>query len=361
MATQQALIIPSPKAPFTLVSDQPIPVPGPGEVRLKVLSVGLNPMDWGRREYNMLMGAYPSVIGSDIAGVVEEVGEGVQEFAEGDEVFVGSMEGGFQQYCVVPAATVIRKPKNITFDQAASFPITCPTAAVGLFAQGPIGLALNPSFSWDKPQQGQSGLVIGAGTSTGQFDAPAAVQFLKFLGFTRIVAYASKAHFSYLKELGATECIDRGDVPLEALSAAVSSKVNVAYDATPVGALDAAYDSVLDGGKVTTVRPQAVLSGDRDPQKRGITVVNCFGFYAGPEIVKPLGDPAHWAATVEHTKFGKHFIRELPKAIEKGAIVPNRVEILQKGLAGIPDALERMKTGSVSGVKLVAHPQDSIA
>ncbi|KAJ7917197.1 hypothetical protein B0H13DRAFT_1995632, partial [Mycena leptocephala] len=277
-------------------------------------------------------------IGADIVGVVDEVGEGVDGFAKGDEVLAAAIEGGFQQYCTLPAATLIRKPKNTSFDEAATFPITFPTAAVGLFAAAPIGLGLNPSYSWDKPQQGESGLVIGAGTSTGQF----AVQLMKFLGFTRIVVYASKVHFEYLKELGATECIDRGEVPIEAL---------VVYDTA--GALDAAYDSVVDGGKVTTVNPRAKT----EREGRGVTLVHCFGFYVGPEIIPPIGDPAHWSAVAEHTTFGKLLIKELPKMLEKGVIVV----FLPKGLAGIPDALERMKAGGVSGVKLVAHPQEPTA
>ncbi|KAF7343791.1 GroES-like protein [Mycena sanguinolenta] len=347
-ATQQALIIPSPKAPF-VIGPRPIPVPAKGQVRLKLLSVGLNPLNSVQHEFDVFISEYPAVIGADFAGVVDEVGEDVVGFSKGDEVFGQALNGGFQQYTTVPTAILIRKPKNITFDDAASFPATFPTACVGLFAQAPIGLALNPSFSWDRPQQGESALVIGGGTSTGQF----AVQLLKFLGFTRIVVYASKVHFYYLKQLGATECIDRADVPLEKL--VVKPPVKVVYDATFTGALDAAYDSVVDGGKVTTVRPEAKT--ERDP--RSITLVHCFGFYVGPDVMEPIGDPAHWHASVEHTIFGKRIIEELPKMVEHGVIVPNRIEVLPNGLAGIPDALERMKAGGVRGVKVIAHPQES--
>ncbi|KAJ6503877.1 GroES-like protein [Mycena sanguinolenta] len=347
--TQQALIIPSPKAPF-VVGPRPIPASGKGEVRLKLLSVGLNPLNVQQHQFGLNIPEYPAVIGADLAGVVDEIGEGVVGFAKGDEVFGQAVNGGFQQYTTGPAATLIRKPKNISFDEVASFPITFPTACVGLFAQAPIGLALNPSFSWDKPQQGESALVIGGGTSTGQF----ALQLLKFLGFTRIVVYASKVHFEYLKQLGATECIDRGDVPVEKL--VVKPPVKVVYDATFTGALDAAYDSLVDGGKVATVHPGA------KPERaaRGITLVHCFGIYA-PEVLAPVRDPAHGHAFVEYAVFGKHIIEELPKMLEKGVIVPNRIEVLPNGLAGIPDALERMKAGGVSGVKLIAHPQESAA
>ncbi|KAJ7917195.1 chaperonin 10-like protein [Mycena leptocephala] len=333
MSTQQALIIPSPKAPFKLGQRQ-VPVPGKGEVRLKIMAVGLNPMNWAQHEFDFLIFEYPAVIGADIAGVVDEVGEGVDGFSKGDEVFVQALSGGFQQYCILPAVILIHKPKNVSFDEVATFPITFTTAAVGLFAQAPIGLGLNPSYSWDKPQQGESGLVIGGGTSTGQF----AVQLMKFLGFTRIVVYASKVHFEYLKELGATEYIDRGEVPIEAL--VVSPPVTVVYDATHTGALDAAYDSVVDGGKVTTATTRTSLfsrstrplesSSSRATKDAGEGCDRGTGFF--------------FCFTLRH---GLHTFQ------------PNRIEVLPKGLAGIPEALERMKAGGVSGVKLVAHPQES--
>lgn len=142
---------------------------------------------------------------------------------------------------------------------------------------------------------------------------------MKFLGFTRIVAYASKVHFPYLTQLGATECIDRASTPIEAL--VLSPPVKVVYDVTFTGALDAAYDCVAAGGKVTTVRPQAKFSGERDAAKKGLSVVHCFGFYAGPDVIKPIGDPAHFPAVKEHTEFGKLMIRELPGMIEKGVVV----------------------------------------
>jgi NADPH:quinone reductase-like Zn-dependent oxidoreductase len=63
----------------------------------------------------------------------------------------------------------IQIPENTSPDEAATFPIAFTTAAVGLFAAAPIGLGLNPNFSWDKPHQGESALVIGAATSVGQF------------------------------------------------------------------------------------------------------------------------------------------------------------------------------------------------
>ncbi|KAJ7098715.1 chaperonin 10-like protein [Mycena belliarum] len=338
---QQAIILPSARAPFALGS-RGVPAPAKGEVLIKILSAGLNPMSWSvsrmQRDYNFLIpDEFPTVLGSDLAGVVEALGEGVEGFAKGDRVFAQSLSGAFQQYFALPAAALIRIPESTTFDEAATFPITFATACVGLLAPAPIGLALNPTFSWDKPQQGESALVIAAATSVGQF----AIQLLRFLGFTRIVAYASKAHFSYLTQLGATACIDRAEVPLDALPAhpALTPPVKVVYDT--IGQLNTAYDCVSEGGCVATSLPHAAL----DREGKNITLVRVQGYYVGPD----------------HTAFGRLIIKNLPEMLEKGVVVPNRVEVLPNGLAGIVDGLERMKKGGVSGVKLVAHPQDPVA
>ncbi|KAJ7126157.1 chaperonin 10-like protein [Mycena epipterygia] len=349
---QQAIIVPSPKAPF-LLAPRDIPSPGKGEVLMKIMSVGLNPFNWAQREFNMMIDEFPAVLGNDVAGVVEALGEGVEGFKKGDKIFAQVHDGGFQQYTTLPASIVIRIPENASFDEVATFPITFTTACVGLFAPAPIGIGLNPTFSWDKPQQGESALVIGGGTSVGQF----AIQLFKFLGFTRIVVYASKVHFDYFEKLGATECIDRAAVAIDSL-ATVISPVKVVYDATFTGALNAAYDCALDGGSVVTARPG--LKWDRVGKK--VTLVNVMGYYAGPDII-PVKDnvPAFIARQPEHTTFGKLIIKNLPEMLAKGVMTANRCEVLPNGLAGIPPALERMQKGGVSGVKLVAHPQDTAA
>ncbi|KAJ6560472.1 GroES-like protein [Mycena capillaripes] len=350
--SQRAIVVQSPKAPFSLASTD-IPSPAAGEVLVKVMSVGLNPANNRQREFGFLIESYPAVIGNDIAGIVEELGEGVDGWKKGDRVFGEVFGGAFQQYATFPASILIPMPDNVSFDEAATVPCTFVTACVGLFAPAPIGLGLNPTFSWEKPHQGESALVIGAGTSTGQF----AIESLKFLGFTRIVAYASKAHFDYLRHLGATECIDRGEVPVEALAAhaALTPPVKVVYDIGSSSSLNAAYDCVVDGGSIVTALPRSPL--DRDLDHKKVTLVRVRGFIAGPDLNPALAD----FATTEHTAFGKLIIKHLPQMLEKGAIRANRYEVLPNGLLGIVGGLERMQNGSVSGVKLVAHPQDPTA
>jgi len=84
---QKALLIEKPLSPFAL-RDIPKYVPGPGEILIKVHTVGLNPVDWKIHKEGLLNDnmTFPAVLGLDIAGEVEETGEGVTDFQRGDRV-----------------------------------------------------------------------------------------------------------------------------------------------------------------------------------------------------------------------------------------------------------------------------------
>ncbi|KAF7317588.1 GroES-like protein [Mycena kentingensis (nom. inval.)] len=351
--TQSAIVVPSAKAPFTITT-VPVLTPGKGEVLVKVEAVGLNPMDPFRRAMDMLIDAYPVIMGSSIAGVVMQVGDGVEGWKTGDEVLSGGMGGGYQQYAVLDAALLIRKPSNVSFDDATTYPVTWTTAANGLFAPAPIGLGLNPTFVWEKLHAGKSAFVLGASTSVGQH----AIQLLKFIGFTRIVAYASSKHAHYLASLGATDIIAREDTALPALPAhalfSQLGKIDVVFDglfATAPGAassLDIAHAIVNSAGQIVTVNPRTILSGEAG----NVQIVRVFGYYV-----------AAGGGTPDHAKFGEYIKENLPKLMEAGEIKPNRVEVLPGGLEGIVKGLDRWfiaGEGGVSGVKLVGHPQEGL-
>ncbi|KAJ7682258.1 chaperonin 10-like protein [Mycena polygramma] len=326
---QQAILVQTPKASFALGLTR-TPVPAEGQVLVKIMSTGLNPGNLKQREYDVTIPDYPAVLGGDVAGVIEELGASVEGWKKGDRMSIDSMRSNTNFDGQIP--------DNTTFDEAATFPIAFTAAAVGLFAPAPIGLGLNPTFSWDKPLQGESALVIGGAAAVGQF----AIQLFKFLGCTRIVAYASKVHFEHLQRLGATECIDRGATPLASLAAhpSLATPVKVVYDVGFDASLNFAYGCVVDGGSVT--------------------IVNVWGFLAGTDVYK-RDDVRGFMATPDHTKFGKLIIKNLPQLLAKGVISATPYEVLPNGVAGILGGLERLEKGSVSGIKLVAHPQDPIA
>ena len=85
--TQKALILDAKLGKFSVDRDvAQVPKPGSGEILIKVRGAALNPVDWKIHKYGFLVEKFPAILGTDIAGDVEEIGEGVTEFQKGDRV-----------------------------------------------------------------------------------------------------------------------------------------------------------------------------------------------------------------------------------------------------------------------------------
>lgn len=173
------------------------PVPAADEILIKVYASGVNPTDWNIREGgNDVLRPYltlPMTLGWDAAGVVEEVGSEVTGFQVGDAVygepnFPGA--GSYAEYCTSKATQFARKPKSLSFVEAAGVPLAGLTAWTALFKQG-------------KLQPGQRVLIQGASGGVGGF----AVQFAKAKG-AYVIGTASAGNLDYVKQLGADEVID---------------------------------------------------------------------------------------------------------------------------------------------------------
>ncbi|THU85444.1 GroES-like protein [Dendrothele bispora CBS 962.96] len=313
-------------------------------------ATALNPIDWKAQEYGMFYEKYPAIVGSDVAGDVEDVGEGVVGFKKGDRVFLqGSFAneyGGFQQYTRARADFVAHIPEQLSYSQAASIPLTLATAAIGLYANQPSGIGLNPLFDTSANYSGQAALVIGGSTSVGQY----AIQLLRYVKFGPIITYASGRHSEYLKSLGATECIDRNHVSLSELPEVVKKltggvPVNVVYDAISNNDSQlAGYEILAEDGGMVLVTGENKLQDKIDATGSKKTVVRVYAYPFMPAI----------------QEFGKAMYKNLTKLVEDGDLVPNRVEDLPNGLAGITAGLERLKKNQVSGVKLAAYPQETL-
>src|SRR6476646_615783 len=113
------------------VADVPIPSPAAGQVRMKVAATSVNLSDWeslrGSPAYARIGGLrHPArrILGSDVAGGVDNVGPGVTRFRAGDEVYGDNLalKGGFAEYAVVPESALAIKPSNLSFAEASSIP-----------------------------------------------------------------------------------------------------------------------------------------------------------------------------------------------------------------------------------------------
>jgi NADPH:quinone reductase-like Zn-dependent oxidoreductase len=168
----------------------PEPHAGPGEIRVRITAAGLNPMDWliaSRPESAAQFGlGVPSGFGYDLAGAVDEVGDGATGFAVGDRVYGGVMAKAVADFVVVktPPEALWRTPEGISDEVASTIPVAGLTAAAALAA---IGL-----------QSGDTVLVGGAAGGVGVF----AVQLAKLAGAT-VIGTASESTFGFLRQLGA--------------------------------------------------------------------------------------------------------------------------------------------------------------
>jgi len=179
------------------LEEVPRPEAGDGQLLVRVLAAGINPVDWKTRRNGGLMksrGVEPPVIlGWDISGVVEEVGPGVDGFAVGDEVFglVGFPKavGGYAEYAAVSAGDVARKPANISHEEAASLPL--------------VALTAHQAFELAGLSEGQLVLIHAASGGVGSI----AVQLAKARG-ARVAGTAGPTNQDFLRELGVDIPID---------------------------------------------------------------------------------------------------------------------------------------------------------
>jgi len=121
------------------VQELPDPQVGPGEIRIAVKAAGINFADTMAR-----VGLYPDapkppcVMGYEVAGEVESVGEGVDGFSVGDRVFAGTRFGGQAELVTVPASQALPLPERLSFEQGAAFPVNFGTAYAALVVVGSL-------------------------------------------------------------------------------------------------------------------------------------------------------------------------------------------------------------------------------
>ena len=241
METMKAVRIHRYGGPEVLVyEDAPRPEPGPGELLIKVMAAGVNPVDWKIREgrlQNRLKFPLPFIPGWDVSGIVAGSGPGVTRFKEGDEVYAHphfSPNGAYAQYTVVQESEVAHKPKSIDFVHAAAIPLCALTAWQALFDAA-------------KLDDGQTVLIHAAAGGVGTF----AVQFAKWQR-ARVIGTASGGNVEFIRTLGV-------DVPLDYMAAPFESEirdVDVVLDTIGGETQDRSWRVLKPGGiLVSIVRP----------------------------------------------------------------------------------------------------------
>ncbi|MFB7124494.1 MULTISPECIES: NADP-dependent oxidoreductase [unclassified Kitasatospora] len=185
----------------------PRPVPGPGEVLVRVHAAGVNPPDWYVRSGFTTIPAerrpdwpLPLTLGTDVSGVVAELGGPDTGWNVGDEVFgllgFPGRPSGYAEYVVASAADLARKPAALGHVEAAAVPMAGLTAFQFLYKR--LGYA-----------GGGSAVVVGAAGGIGHL----AVQLLRLAGAEEVVAVASGRHEEFLHGLGADRFVDYTRTP----------------------------------------------------------------------------------------------------------------------------------------------------
>ena len=247
----KAAYIEAPGGPQAIVvGEQPTPVPGAGEVRLRMHAAGVGP--WDGKAMQGMFGELrlPYVVGFEFSGTVESVGEGVDGIAVGDDVFgTDWLAGSFAEFRVAATTALAHKPKALGHSEAAALVVGGTTALEALVERLQV-------------KAGQTVLITGASGGVGTL----AVQIARNAGAT-VIAVASAKNHEYLRSLGADHAVDYVDGDwVEQVQGIAPGGVDALFDIAGGETLQRAFGAVKDGGRAV-----GVVYGGPDDAPRGIS------------------------------------------------------------------------------------------
>lgn len=301
------------------------PVPKDDQLLIKVRAASANPYDWHfirGTPYLMRLGVglrkpRSIQVGVDFAGTVEAVGKNVTEFKPGDEVY-GGKSGAFAEYLCVNEKSVVRKPDNITFEQAGAVHIAGSTALQALRNEGKI-------------QPGQKVLINGASGGVGTF----AVQIGKALG-AHVTGVCSTRNIALVRSLGADEVIDytREDF------ARNGQKYDLILDNVP-------NHTLADCRRSLTPTGRYVMIGGGGPED---------GRWIGPfarvikiMLLSPFVSQKMGMMMSDPSREDKVYLRDLMQAGKVTPVIDRRYK-----LADVPEAIRYLETGRARGKVVVS-------
>ena len=234
------------------IDDLPCPVPGSGEVLVRVSNAGFGPWDALIREQkSVVRPALPITLRSDLSGIVEVLGPGVTEFAVGDRVYgVTNPDfiGASAEFALAQTGRFARKPESLSFAEAASAPVVAVTAWQML-------------FDYANATPGQAVLIHGAGRNVGAY----AVQLAAHAGL-RVFATASSQDLDYVRSLGAGGMVVRRTVRFED----VVPKMNIVLDTVGGETRERSMGIIKPGGTLVSAVPGLTPRSGMDHNVRAV-------------------------------------------------------------------------------------------
>ncbi len=226
--------------------DVPRPAAAEGQVLVRVIAAGVGPWDaWVRAGKSALPQPLPLILGSDLSGVVEDVGPGVSGFHPGDDVFGvtnSRFTGAYADYAVAEDAMITRKPTRLSYVEAASVPVVASTAWQMVFDHGQVDCTKRV-------------LVHGAAGNVGAY----AVQLAK-RAEAEVIATAFTRDADYVRTLGAVQVLDVQTTRFEERV----KDVDVVVDTIGGETLDRSFEVLKPGGVLVS----SVAMPDQDKAAR---------------------------------------------------------------------------------------------
>lgn len=234
---------------------------GDKQVRVRIKAAGVNPVDGKIRiAPDRFPVSFPAIPGCDGAGVIETVGKSVQDFRPGDEVYFSQpgfnqRQGTYAEYVLVDANLLAKKPRSLSFEQAAAAPLVLITAWEALHDRARIS-------------SGQTVLIHAGAGGVGHV----AIQLAKLAQAKVITTVSNVEKSTFTKQLGADEAIlyTEHNVVDEVLNLTNGEGVDIAFDTVGAHVLQSCFHSVKPYGDVVTILQPAADTNWSDARIRNI-------------------------------------------------------------------------------------------
>ncbi|SFE33852.1 NADPH:quinone reductase [Paenibacillus algorifonticola] len=232
----------------------PDPQAGPGQVRVRVKTAGVQHYDCSVRGGWTPQGVtvqLPQILGNEFAGIVDQVGEGVAEFTVGTEVLGFALLNCYAEYVVVGQDQIVKKPESMTWEEAGGLTGNGQGAYIALRA---IGV-----------DQGDTILIHGAAGSLGAY----AVQLAKLWGAKTVIGTASESNHDYVRSLGAIP-VTYGEGLVERVRALAPEGIDAAFDTAGAEGVRASVQLVEDRNRICTFVAYDLIEELGIPAVRGV-------------------------------------------------------------------------------------------